>query len=140
MNQKFSQKIRDVLSYSREEAIRLGSSAISSDHLFLGILRDGEGEAINILLAEGVNLSELKKELDVHLLQIPSKAEEINVSSEIAIYKSERALKIVILEARALKSESINTAHLMLAILKDDTNYVANFLKEKDIDYGLGKI
>ncbi len=65
MNQKFSQKIRDVLSYSREEAIRLGSSAISSDHLFLGILRDGEGEAINILLAEGVNLSELKKELDV---------------------------------------------------------------------------
>ncbi|HNT41194.1 MAG: ATP-dependent Clp protease ATP-binding subunit [Bacteroidales bacterium] len=136
MNQKFSQKIRDVLSYSREEAIRLGSSAISSDHLFLGILRDGEGEAINILLAEGVNLSELKKELDVHLLQIPSKAEEINDSSEIAIYKSaERALKIVILEARALKSESINTAHLLLAILKDDTNYVTQLLKEKDIDY-----
>jgi len=136
MNQKFSQKIRDVLSYSREEAIRLGSSAISSDHLFLGILRDGEGEAINILLAEGVDLSELKKELDAHLLQIPSKAEEINDSSEIAIYKSaERALKIVILEARALKSESINTAHLLLAILKDDSNFVTRLLKEKDIDY-----
>ena len=68
MNQKFSQKIKDVLAYSREEAIRLGNTAINPYHLFLGILRDGEGEAINLLLSQGLDLSDIKKKMDKHLL------------------------------------------------------------------------
>jgi ATP-dependent Clp protease ATP-binding subunit ClpC len=70
MNQKFSQKIKDVLAYSREEAIRLGNSAINPDHLFLGILRDGEGEAINLLLSQGLDLSDIKKKMDKHCINL----------------------------------------------------------------------
>lgn len=136
MNQKFSQKIKDVLVYSREEAIRLGNNAINPDHLFLGILRDGEGEAINLLLSLGVDLNDLKKRLDKHLTQLPEKHENIVESSDIIIYKSaERALKIVFLEARSLKSDTINTAHLLLAILKDENNFITQLLYESNISY-----
>ncbi|BDX39187.1 ATP-dependent Clp protease ClpC [Tenuifilaceae bacterium CYCD] len=136
MNQKFSQKIKDVLAYSREEAIRLGNSAINPDHLFLGILRDGEGEAINLLLSQGLDLSDIKKRMDKHLLQLTDKQDNINDSSDIVIYKSaERALKVVFLEARSLKSDTVNTAHLLLAILKDDTNFITQLLYERSISY-----
>jgi len=136
MNQKFSQKIKDVLAYSREEAIRLGNSAINPDHLFLGILRDGEGEAINLLLSQGLDLSDIKKKMDKHLLQLTDKQDSINESSDIVIYKSaERALKVVFLEARSLKSDTVNTAHLLLAILRDDTNFITQLLYERNISY-----
>ncbi|MGE0076524.1 MAG: ATP-dependent Clp protease ATP-binding subunit [Bacteroidales bacterium] len=138
MNQKFSQKIKDVLAYSREEAIRLGNNAINPDHLFLGILRDGEGEAINLLLSQNVDLSDLKKKIDKHLLQLTEKQESISESSDIVIYKSaERALKVVFLEARSLKSDTINTAHLLLAILKDESNFITQLLEERDVNYEL---
>jgi len=136
MNQKFSQKIKDVLAYSREEALRLGNNAINPDHLFLGILRDGEGEAINLLLSQGVDLSDLKKRVDKHLLQLSDRNDNINESSDIVIFKSaERALKVVFLEARSLKSDTINTAHLLLAILKDETNFITQLLFERNISY-----
>ncbi len=136
MNQKFSQKIKDVLAYSREEALRLGNNAINPDHLFLGILRDGEGEAINLLLSQGVDLSDLKKRVDKHLLQLSDRNDNINDSSDIVIFKSaERALKVVFLEARSLKSDTINTAHLLLAILKDETNFITQLLFERNISY-----
>jgi len=136
MNQKFSQKIKDVLAYSREEAIRLGNTAINPDHLFLGILRDGEGEAINLLLSQGLDLSDIKKKMDKHLLQLTDKQESVNESSDIVIYKSaERALKVVFLEARSLKSDTVNTAHLLLAILKDDTNFITQLLYERNVSY-----
>lgn len=136
MNQKFSQKIKDVLAYSREEAIRLGNTAINPDHLFLGILRDGEGEAINLLLSQGVDLNDIKKRIDKHLLQLTDKQDNIKESSDIVIYKSaERALKVVFLEARSLKSDTVNTAHLLLAILKDDTNFITQLLYERNISY-----
>jgi ATP-dependent Clp protease ATP-binding subunit ClpC len=136
MEQKFSQKIKDVIAYSREEAIRLGNTAITPDHLFLGILRDGEGEAINILLSEGLNLNYLKKSIDSRLLQPADSSSGIDDSEDITIYKStERVLKIVILEARSLKSDTINTAHLLLAILKDETSFITQLLLEHDVDY-----
>ncbi|QKG79984.1 ATP-dependent Clp protease ATP-binding subunit [Tenuifilum thalassicum] len=135
MEQKFSKKIKDVLSYSREEAVRLGNSILTPDHLFLGILRDGEGEAINILLSEGIDLSDIKKSIDNHLLQLAD-GEAISESDDITIFKStERVLKIVVLEARSLKSDTINTAHLLLAILKDESSYITQLLEELDIKY-----
>lgn len=136
MEQKFSQKIKDVIAYSREEAIRLGNRAITPDHLFLGILRDGEGEAINILLSEGLSLNDLKNSIDSRLLQSADNNSGIDESEDISIYKStERVLKVVILEARSLKSDTINTAHLLLAILRDETSYVTQLLLEHDVDY-----
>lgn len=137
MNHKFSQKIKDVLVYSREEALRLGNPAIGTDHLFLGMLRDGEGEAVNLLVAEGVNLVEIKKKLDAFLLKQADKGDiPPGDDSEVAIFKSaERALKLVVLEARAMKMDTINTIHLLLAILKDETCYVTQLLSEYNISY-----
>jgi len=136
MEQKFSQKIKEVIAYSREEAIRLGNSAITPDHLFLGILRDGEGEAINILLSEGLDLVDLKKSIDSRLLQLADNDSGLGELENISIYKTtERVLKIVILEARSLKNDTINTAHLLLAILKDESSFITQLLLEHDIDY-----
>jgi len=135
MDYKFSQKIKDVLTYSREEAIRLGNSSVSPEHLFLGILRDGEGLAIEVLLALGLDLVAIKKELENKLRAGSAPAATINYD-DLTLYKSsERALKMVFLEARALKSESVNTVHLLLAILKDESCYITQLLAEKNINY-----
>jgi ATP-dependent Clp protease ATP-binding subunit ClpC len=72
MDAKFSQRVKDVLSYSREEAIRLGNRNISSEHIFLGILRDGEGIAIDILISLGLDLSTIKRTLRNTSVQVPN--------------------------------------------------------------------
>jgi len=137
MDSKFSQKIKDVLSYSREEAIRLGNSSISPDHLFLGILRDGDSHAINVLVSLGVDLSELKKLIEKRIINTNNLL-STNDSEEITLQKTaERALKLVYLEARSLKTETIDTAHLLLAILKDENNYITQLLAERKIDYSI---
>ena len=135
MDSNYSKKIKDILTYSREEAIRLGNTAIKSEHIFLGILRDGEGLAINILLELGLNIAETKAEIE-NKIRNPN-IESINIDMEnIPLYKSAvRVLKLVNLVARELKSETVNTAHLLLAILKDESSIVTQVLEEKDIDY-----
>jgi ATP-dependent Clp protease ATP-binding subunit ClpC len=135
MDSNYSKKIKDILTYSREEAIRLGNPAIQSEHIFLGILRDGEGLAINILLELGLNIAETKAEIE-NKIRNPN-IDSINVDMEnIPLYKSAvRVLKLVNLVARELKSETVNTAHLLLAILKDESSVVTQVLEEKDIDY-----
>lgn len=133
MERKFSDKIKHVLSYSREEAKRLGNPAIDPNHLFLGILRDGEGEAINVLLSFHVDLHEIKELIDRHLKTDTQEVTDIN---SISVYKStEKALKMVVLEARSFRSEMVNTGHLLLAILKDDTLYTTQLLASKDVNY-----
>jgi ATP-dependent Clp protease ATP-binding subunit ClpC len=135
MDHKFSNKIKEVLSYSREEAVRLGNSSIATEHLFLGILRDGEGVAINILLELGLDLSDTKLAIENKIKS--SDQPELNIEPEgIPLFKSaERVLKLVTLVARELKSDTINTAHLLLAILKDENSLVTQILEEKNIDY-----
>lgn len=133
MERKFSDKIKHVLSYSREEAKRLGNPAIDPNHLFLGILRDGEGEAINVLLSFHVDLHEIKELIDRHLKTDTQEVTDIN---SISVYKStEKALKMVVLEARSFRSEMVNTGHLLLAILKDDSLYTTQLLASKDVNY-----
>lgn len=137
MDSKYSQKIKDVLTYSREEAIRLGNPSISTEHLFLGILRDGEGVAIDILINHGVDLVELKRIIEKKI-KSDMDFSGTNEPENITLFKSaERVLKLVLLEARSLKSETVNTSHLLLAILRDDTSYVTQLLAEKKIDYQL---
>ncbi|MBN1988659.1 MAG: ATP-dependent Clp protease ATP-binding subunit [Bacteroidales bacterium] len=135
MDSKFSNKIKEVITYSREEAIRLGSTSIGTEHLFLGILRDGESLAVDILNSLGVDLSELKKSLEQRLTA-EKPAQVVSEKDDITLYKSaERVLKLVYLEARALKNETVNTAHLLLAILKDENSIVTQVLSENNVDY-----
>ena len=136
MDSQFSPRIKDVLSYSREEAIRLGNEHIGLEHIFLGILRDGEGIAIDILTNLGVNLTEVKTVVENKLRN----EKEIDSQASIQLLKSaEKALKIVYLEARAFNSPTINTGHLLLAILKDKESDIASILSEFHINYYIMK-
>ncbi|MDP4207997.1 MAG: ATP-dependent Clp protease ATP-binding subunit [Bacteroidota bacterium] len=134
MDAKFSQRIKDVLSYSKEEAARLGTPFIGTEHLFLGILRDGEGDAIEALVGLGADLYELRKSIEQRIR--PEKYIPIKDTENIPLVKaSERTLKLVYLEARSFKSEMVDTGHLLLAILKDENSLVSQLLNEKNIDY-----
>jgi ATP-dependent Clp protease ATP-binding subunit ClpC len=134
MDAKFSQRIKDVLSYSKEEAIRLGNTEISPEHIFLGILREGEGIAIDILVTLGANLYELRKDIEGTLN--PSGPIKITHTDNIPLLKSsERILKLVYLEAKSLNKATIDTGHLLLAILKDDSGTVTKVLEKYNIGY-----
>lgn len=135
MEAKFSQRVKDVLSYSREEAIRLGSDVIGVEHIFLGILREGEGMAIQIMLYLGANLTELRQSIETAIIKpvapLPD-AENRNIS---LVKQAERVLKMTYLEAMDLKSDLIGTEHLLLAILKVGENLVAQRLENYNIGY-----
>ncbi|MGC9344699.1 MAG: Clp protease N-terminal domain-containing protein, partial [Bacteroidales bacterium] len=134
MDAKFSQRIKDVLSYSKEEAIRLGNDHLAVEHLFLGLIRDGEGIAIDILLMLGAELYDLRKSVEDQVKK--DEISSITDSDNLPLYKStERVLKLVYLEARALKDSMIDTGHLLLAILKDENNQATQVLNEKNIFY-----
>ena len=136
MDAKFSQRIKDVLTYSKEEAIRLRNSNISNDHLFLGILREGEGIAIDLLASFDIDKVTIKKYIE-NKIRNTDNSFEINLETkEIPLLKSsENALKLVYLEARSLKSKTIDTGHLLLAILRDETCWTALYLNEQGVDY-----
>ena len=132
MDSKFSPRIKDVLTYSREEAIRLGNDHISTEHLFLGILRDGEGIAIDTMKQLGLDFSRLKNEIELHL----RKGSSLPVDASIPLLKNtERTLKIVFLEARSLNEDTVNTGHLLLAILKEKDGLVFELFKKNDLNY-----
>ena len=117
MEAKFSPRVKDVITYSREEALRLGHDYIGVEHLFLGILREGEGNAVKILKNLKVDLSDLRKSIENN---IKSKSKNFNQPGNIPLVKqAERALKITYLEAKLFKSQMIGTEHLLLSILKD---------------------
>ena len=134
MDAQFSQRIKDVLGYSKEEAVRLGNSHISVEHLFLGILRDGEGLAIDVLVVLGVELYDLRMAIEKSIRNDqPSTATD---PDSLPLLKSaERILKLTHLEARSMKEKTIDTNHLLLAILKDDNNYATRYLVENGITY-----
>lgn len=134
MNTQFSERLNEVLSYSREEAIRLGNSSISVEHLFLGLLREGEGTAINVLIEMGVKLFEVRQILEDQIRQasITEVAEKNNLP---LLRPAERVLKLIYLEARSLENKTVDTEHLMLAILKEENSLTAMTLREMDVDY-----
>jgi len=138
MDAHFSQRVNDILGYSKEEAIRLGNSHISPEHLFLGILREGEGVAVDILLNNGVDLLMLKGSIEKSI-----KADRPVAMADndiLPLLKStERVLRLVHIEAKAMKTRIIDTEHLLMAILRDESNLVTRFLTELDIDYSLVK-
>jgi ATP-dependent Clp protease ATP-binding subunit ClpC len=134
MDAKFSQRIKDVLSYSKEEAVRLGNSYLGTEHLFLGILRDGEGLAIDVLILLGAELYDLRKAIEAQIKE--DSVVSITDTDNLPLHKNtERVIKMVYLEARSLKESIIDTGHLLLAILKDENNYVTQLLLENNISY-----
>ncbi|MBI5540916.1 MAG: ATP-dependent Clp protease ATP-binding subunit [Bacteroidia bacterium] len=138
MDSKFSQRIKDVLSYSREEAVRLGNDVVGTEHVFLGLLRDGEGVAIDILVSMGVNLTDIRNAIEKRIKA--SDALKMTEADNLPLTKHvERVLKLVYLEAKSLKNSVIDTGHLLLAILKDDNSFVPTLLEEYNIDYPVVK-
>ena len=135
MHTGFSNRMKDVFTYVREEVIRLGGSSIGVEHLFLGILRDGGGSAIKVLQNLGVKMESLKKIIESSIAE----NQESNINSEpesISFKKqAERILKKSILERKNLEEETIKTIHVLLAILLDENNIVTITLNRMRIDY-----
>ncbi|HVA99102.1 MAG TPA: Clp protease N-terminal domain-containing protein, partial [Bacteroidia bacterium] len=137
MEAKFSPRVKDVISYSREEALRLGNDYIGTEHLLLGIIREGEGVAIKLLKGLKVDLSELRKTIE-QSIAVPTK--KMNNLTNIPLVKqAERALKITYLEAKLFKSPIIGTEHLLLSILKDEDNVATKAMHRFNVDYEIVK-
>ena len=134
MNNQFSQRVSDIIVFSKEEANRLRSRYIGPEHLLLGMLRDGEGKAIEILSKLKTNLTDIKKQIEVILkadaddFLLPDA--EVPLSNGAA-----KILKMCILEARLMKSNVADTEHVLLAILKDRNNVAASVLEANQVDY-----
>jgi ATP-dependent Clp protease ATP-binding subunit ClpC len=133
MESKFSQRVKDVLAYSREEALRLGNDYLGLEHLLLGILREGKGLAVQIMLHFGVDLVQLRKMIEKPIIN-PEKR-NISIDNLPVVKQAERVLKITYLEARSMNSDLIGTEHLLLSILKDDDNLVSRSLKRYGMEY-----
>ncbi len=134
MEAKFSQRVKDVLKYSREEALRLRNDYIGVEHLALGILRDGEGLAIKILDYLGVDLAEYRNTIEKSIENTSDK-KDLHLENLPLVKQAERALKLTYLEARLFKAELIGTEHLLLAILKDGDNIVSQTFIKFGVDY-----
>jgi ATP-dependent Clp protease ATP-binding subunit ClpC len=134
MDAKFSPRVKDVISYSREEALRLGHDYIGTEHLLLGIIREGEGLAIRILNNLGVDTQDLRKSIET-TTHTGKAAKKSNLGNIPLIKQAEKALKITYLDARVFKSPTIGTEHLLLAILKDEDNVVTRSMKKFGVDY-----
>lgn len=133
MDAKFSPRVRDVITYSREEAIRLGHNYIGVEHLLLGIIREGEGTAIRILEGLQVDLGRLRKVVEGSIGSITTKG--VSQGNIPLVKQAEKILKITYLEAKFFKSPIIGTEHLLLSILKDDDNVATKSLRAFDVTY-----
>ena len=134
MDAKFSPKVKEVISYSREEALRLGHDHIGTEHLLLGLIRDGDGLAIKVLMSLDVDIAVLRKTVEDAIKDKTSR-QPFNAGSLPLTKQAEKVLKITVLEAKVLKSDSIGTEHLMLSILKNKDNIATQILGQFDVDY-----
>ena len=134
MNNYFSQRVSDIITYSKEEANRLRNRYIGPEHLLLGMLRDGGGKAIEILLKLDIDLKRVKSRLVGFLKD--AKDDTLLPDAEVPLSPmSAKILKMCMLEARLLKSVTADTEHVLLAILKDGDNLAATVLEENRVDY-----
>jgi ATP-dependent Clp protease ATP-binding subunit ClpC len=135
MEAKFSPRVKDVITFSREEALRLGHDFIGTEHLLLGLIREGEGMAIKMIKSLGINLPELRKAVEN---SVKGSSMAVNNLINIPLTKqAEKALKITYLEAKVFKSDVIGTEHLLLSILKDEDNIATQILNQYGVTYEL---
>ena len=137
MEAKFSPRVKEVIQYSREEAIRLGHDYIGCEHLLLGIIREGEGKAFKNLLMLDVDALRLKKSIEDSIRSTASKA--TNLGNIPLTKQAEKALKITYLEAKIFKTDLIGTEHLLLSILRDEDNVASKVLAQYGVTYDVFK-
>jgi ATP-dependent Clp protease ATP-binding subunit ClpC len=132
----FSNRVRDVISYSREEAMRLGHDYIGTEHLLLGILREGEGLAVKMLSNLNVDMNRLRKVIED---SIAIRNTNVHVDNIPLTKLAERVLKVTYLEAKLFKSELIGTEHLLLSLMRDEDNIASQILARFGVTYEIGK-
>lgn len=134
MDSNFSPKVKEIISYSREEALRLGNDFIGTEHLLLGLIREGESIAMRILQSLKIDLFDLRKEVEVVIKDKGSRT-IANVNSLPLTRQAEKVIRITVLEAKTLKSRTVESEHLMLSILKNKENPAAQILNNYEVDY-----
>ncbi|MCC4213741.1 ATP-dependent Clp protease ATP-binding subunit [Leeuwenhoekiella parthenopeia] len=136
MDDNFSPRVKDVIAYSKEEALRLGHDFIGTEHLMLGLLRDGSGKAIEILQALDVDLNHLRRKVEILSPANPGTGLASNEKKNLHLTRqAERALKTTFLEAKLFQSSSINTAHLLLCVLRNENDPTTKLLNKLKVDY-----
>jgi ATP-dependent Clp protease ATP-binding subunit ClpC len=138
MEAKFSNRVKEVISLSREEALRLGHDYIGTEHLILGMIREGEGVAVGVLKKLGVPIDELRSEIEK--VSKGTATHQVKNLSNIPLTRaSEKVLKITYLEAKVFKAQLIGTEHLLLSILRDPDNLATQILNKFDVSYDVVK-
>ncbi|NDC78016.1 MAG: ATP-dependent Clp protease ATP-binding subunit, partial [Chitinophagia bacterium] len=136
MDNNFSAQVKEVISYSREEALRLGNDFIGTEHLLLGVIREGDNTAVKILKNMNVDLQELRKEVEMAVKDRTGK-NIANINNLPLTKQAEKVIRITVLEAKALKSPTVETEHLMLSILKNKENIATQILNQFEVDYDM---
>ena len=140
MDDNFSPRVKDVISFSKEEALRLGHDHIGTEHLVLGMLRDGGGKAITILNAIDIDLDNLRKKVEILNPALLNNERVENTKRNLHLTRqAERALKTTFLEAKLFQSNLIDTAHLLLCILRNENDPTTKLLSKFNINYDLVK-
>lgn len=136
MDDNFSARVKDVISFSKEEALRLGHDFIGTEHLMLGLLRDGQGKAVEILNALDIDLSQLRRKVEILSPANPNIGTATNEKKNLHLTRqAERALKTTFLEAKLFQSKSINTAHLLLCVLRNENDPTTKLLNKLRVNY-----
>jgi ATP-dependent Clp protease ATP-binding subunit ClpC len=139
-NRRFSPQVKQVISRSRSEAVRLGHGFIGTEHLLLGLLTDNDNLALRVLESLEVDPGELRNSVVESIHRIPSSGNTgLNVGNLPLNKQAEKVLKVTFLEAKMLKSEEISPEHLLLSILKDKDNPASKIMRQYDVDYDLFK-
>ena len=134
MEAKFSQRVKDVISFSREEALRLGNDFIGVEHLLLGLIREGDGKAIQVLNEFHLDLKLIRKEIEQNLLSSSTVSSQ-KLTNIPLVKQAERVLKLTYLEAKLYKSPVIGTEHLLLSILKNEDSFACTLLNKYGVIY-----
>jgi ATP-dependent Clp protease ATP-binding subunit ClpC len=137
MEAKFSPVVKDVITYSREEALRNGNNYIGIEHFLLGLIREGENTAVQILTQLGLDLKQIKNNIEKTIKG--GMSANRNIENIPLVKQAERVLKITYLEAKLFNSELIGAEHLLLSILKDQENLATRLLHQQGVDYDLIK-
>ena len=139
MDDNFSPKVRDVITFSKEEALRLGHEFIGTEHLLLGLIRKGDGKAIEILTAFDVDLILLRKKLEQLNPSNPTFIENTEKPNLRLTRQAEKALKTTFLEAKLYQSDAIDTAHLLLCILRNENDPTTKLIQKYHVNYDEAK-
>ena len=134
MNNQFTQRVSDIIMYSKEEANRLRNSYIGPEHLLLGLIREGEGKAIEILFNLQINLQDIKNQLEAI---VKNNAENDTTYDENISFndKASKVLKLCILEAKLLRNIAADSEHILLAIMKVKDNAAFHVLESNGVTY-----